>query len=178
MAAEITLSYTTLLDDMLVFNRWLFEREPRLQASLRNSQRLAAISGFGLGFAGLWASRLPWWSALALALLLGFLLRGLVKRLFINQIIRKVRELYLKGPAARALGDCSLSLTAQGLAHSTPTAQELLPYGGIKSVERAGSYSFILLDDTRAICVPGLRINQGEPKRFMEALKARMAGRG
>jgi hypothetical protein len=178
MAGDTKLRYTTLLDDMLVFNRWLFEREPRLQASLRSSQRLAALSGFGLGFAGLWASRLPWWAALPLALMLGLLLQGLVKKLFINKIIQKVREMHLKGPAAKALGDCSLSLTPKGLAHSTPTANELLPYAEIRSVERAGSYSFILLDDTRAICVPGSRINEGEPKRFMEALKARMAGRG
>jgi len=177
MAGDTKLCYTTLLDDMLAFNRWLFEREPRLKASLRNSQRLAAASGFGLGFAGLWASHLPWWAALVLAAMLGFLLQGMVKRLFINKIIQKVGEAYRKGPAAKALGDCSLSLTPKGLAHSTPTAKELLPYASIQSVERAGSYSFILLDGTRAICVPGGRINEGEPKRFMEALKARMAGR-
>jgi hypothetical protein len=177
MASDPLLRYTTILDDMLVFNRWLFEHEPQIQAGLQSSRRLAALSGLGLGFAMFWALHLAWWAALGLALLLGLFLYHLVYRLFINQLIRKVRQAYGKGPAAKALGDCSLSLSPAGLAHAAPLGREVLPYASIRSVERAGSYTFILLDDTKAICVPGMRINEGDPKRFMEALQDRMARR-
>lgn len=192
------LRYTTLLEDMVAFNRFLFERSPELRVRLRRNRWLAAFAGWGACLIvclalkpafpagvdravqrafGLLPEAMRWPLALGfLSVLTGFICHQYYQRRFVNKVVRRIVDLHTKGPGRRSLGDHSLELTGAGLKHSGAFGEELLPYKDIKETVRAGRYTFIFLGPDQALCVCHARINEGDPKRFCEALEARRQG--
>jgi hypothetical protein len=168
------LRYRTALEDMIAFNRLVFERNPGIQAGIRKLQLLAAFGAFGLSAALLLTASLSFMLTGVFSLALAAAAYLVTRRVFVNLLVRRILKAYKNGAGAAGLGACSLELAADGLRHRTPTLEETVPYASLQGIDIAGTYAFIRLNDLQAICVPALRVEEGDLQAFLKALRERL----